>query len=139
MTAAFATACLALVLAADTPAFQTSSPVVNARRIYVAPMGQDHEAMRFRKLLSEGLVKQGFTIVVDQRDADATLATTLSTPVVEGHTRAYSEVALEDATGRRIWGGDFPTRKRWPSGADYVRKLADEIVSALHTATAGTR
>jgi len=116
------------------PQSSSPSPLAGVHNVHVKPAGQDHEAIRFRKLLSDELRKAGLQIAAEERDADAVLSSTLSTPVVDGHSRAYAEVELADQRGQRLWGGDFPSRRRWPSGADYVRKLAEEIASALKKA-----
>lgn len=128
--------CLLLAVAATGAAkTQAVASLAGIRSIYVEPMGQDHEAVRFRKLLSDELTKAGFTIVADADDgADAVLSSMLSTPVVDGHSRAYAEVELTRRNGPRVWGGDFPSRRRWPSGQDYVKKLAEEVAGALRTA-----
>lgn len=117
---------------------QSSVPLAGVQRVHVRPAGQDHEAIRFRKLLSDELRNVGLEIAADERDADAVLSSTLSTPVVDGHSRAYAEVELTDQRGQRLWGGDFPSRRRWPSGTDYVRKLAEEIAGALKKAVTPT-
>ncbi|MBI1874499.1 MAG: hypothetical protein HYS05_11540 [Acidobacteria bacterium] len=114
---------------------QTPSPIAPIQKIHVMPVGQDHEAVRFRKLLVDDLLKAGFAVVADERDADAILSGTLTTPVVDGHSRAYAEMELMDRNGRRVWGRNFPSRRRWPSGQDYVRKLAEEIAAAMKSAS----
>ncbi len=121
-----------LLTTAVLSAGQGAPPVTASGKIYVEPMGQDHEALRFRKLLSDGLSKAGLPIVKEAAEADLVLSSTLSTPVVSGDSRALASVALTNRQGQTIWDGEFPSSKRWPSGRDYVKRLAEEIVAALH-------
>lgn len=97
-------------------------------RIDVQPMGTDHEAMYFQKLLTDHLARSGY-----QPKQPLVLVTTLSTPVVGGETRAYATAEVRAADGREVWSDEFPKSDGWRQarGRDALRKLAEEIVSAV--------
>ena len=115
---------------ATTPADDTRQVT---RQVYVKPMGNDHEAVRFRKLMSDHLIKLGHAVTSDAATADLVLETTLSTPVVSGETRAYASAEVRNREGKIIWTGEFPASEGWvqTKARDAVRKLAEEIAAAL--------
>ena len=112
---------------------QSQPPAAVTRHVFVEPMGDDHEAFRFRKLLSDGLARNGFSIARERGEADVVLATTLSTPVVGGETRAYASADVRRHDGTVLWRAEFPDNDGWRQsrGRDAVTKLAEEIVAAL--------
>jgi len=106
----------------------------SARVIHVEPMGQDHEAFRFRKLIANHLAQRGFTIAADAGHADLILVTTLSTPVIGGETRAYASAELRRRDDSAVWAIDFPANDGWRQarGREATAKLAEEIAAAVH-------
>lgn len=104
------------------------------RVIHVEPMGQDHEAFRFRKLMADHLAQRGFTVAAEADRADLILVTTLSTPVVGGETRAYASAELRRRDGTAVWTSDFPANAGWRQarGRDATPRLAEEIAAAVH-------
>ena len=113
---------------------QAQPPTFAARVIHVEPMGQDHEAFRFRKLIADHLAQRGFTIAADAGRADLILVTTLSTPVIGGETRAFASAELRRRDGSAVWAVDFPANDGWRQarGREAIPKLAEEIAAAVH-------
>ena len=101
-------------------------------RIHAEPMGTDHEAVYFQKLLNDHLARGGYA-ASDRATQKLLLVTTLSTPVVGGETRAYATAELRAPDGRVLWSGEFPENDGWRQarGRDAIRKLAEEIVAAV--------
>jgi hypothetical protein len=112
---------------------QARPPAGVGRQVYIEPMGQDHEAVRFRKLMTDHLVRSGFSIASDAAGAELILSTTLSTPVVSGETRAYASAEVRTRDGNVSWTGDFPAREGWvqTKAREAVAKLAEEIARAV--------
>lgn len=107
-------------------------PAAPGIRIQVEPMGTDHEAVYFARLLRDQLARAGFQ-PSDLPKEHLRLVTTLSTPVVGGETRAYATAELRAADGRVLWSDEFPRSDGWRQarGRDALRKLAEEIVTAV--------
>lgn len=102
-------------------------------KVYVEPMGQDHEAFRFRKLISDHLARLGFTVASEAGAADLVLITTLSTPVIDGETQAYASVEVRGPDRKVLWTGEFPASEGWvqTKAREAVTKLAHEIAVAV--------
>lgn len=111
---------------------QTTPPELLSTPIFVEPMGTDHEAVYFRRLLTDHLRRAG-RATADTPTSQLVLATTLSTPVVSGETRAYATAELRAADGRVLWSSEFPANDGWRQarGRDALTKLAEEIATAL--------
>jgi hypothetical protein len=111
---------------------QPAPPGSIATQIFVEPMGTDHEAVYFRKLLSDHLRRAGLA-TADTPSSPLVLVTTLSTPVVGGETRAYATAELRAGDGRVQWSTEFPKSDGWRQarGRDALTKLAEEIATAV--------
>jgi hypothetical protein len=124
--------CMLVVLGLGAEQARLPQPASPGVRIHVEPMGTDHEAVYFAKLLSDHLGRAGYQ-PSEKTTEDLRLVTTLSTPVIGGETRAFATVELRAGDGRVLWSGEFPENDGWrqPRGRDALRKLAEEIVTAV--------
>ena len=111
---------------------QPTSSGASAPQIFVEAMGTDHEAVYFRKLLTDHLQRAGLA-TTDSQASPLVLVTTLSTPVVGGETRAYATAELRASDGRVQWSSEFPKSDGWRQarGRDALTKLAEEIATAV--------
>jgi hypothetical protein len=103
-----------------------------ATQIFVEPMGTDHEAVYFRRLLIDHLRRAGLA-TAETPTSPQVLVTTLSTPVVGGETRAYATAELRAPDGRVLWSGEFPKSDGWRQarGREALTKLAEEVAMAV--------
>src|ERR671911_3178457 len=98
---------IALALIALGSGRQPTLPGSIGTQIVAEPMGTDHEAVYFHKLLNDHLTRAGYA-GPDRPKERLVLVTTLSTPVVGGETRAYATAELRTSDGRVLWTDDFP-------------------------------
>lgn len=111
---------------------QLALPGSPPNQIFVEPMGTDHEAMYFRKLLNGHLTRAGYG-GLDAPGSPLVLMTRFSMPVIGGETRAFATAELRAADGRVLWSDEFPKSDGWRQarGRDALRKLAEEIAAAV--------
>jgi hypothetical protein len=104
------------------------------KKIYVGDMGDDVEAERFRLLVEEALVKEGFTVVGNVIGADAVLTGALSVRDYDDKSEARAFVRLLTPSGTRLWGRDFGHRRVVNpfSRKEPTKRRAAEIAEALH-------
>ena len=104
------------------------------RKIYVGDMGQDEEAERFRLLIEEALIKEGFTVVGTEEASDAVLTGALSVRDYDDKSEARAFVRLVTPAGARLWGRDFGHRRVVNpfSRKEPTKRRASEIAEALH-------
>ncbi len=113
---------------------RSSSPLPPVQKIYVGDMGADDEAERFRLLLEEQLLKQGFDIVSEPDKADAILTGALSVRVYDEKSEARATVRLTTQGGEVVWAKDFG-HKRFRvnpfSLQEPTRRRAEEVAETL--------
>jgi hypothetical protein len=104
------------------------------KKIFVGDMGEDAEAERFRLLVEEALVKEGFTVVGRAEAADAVLTGALSVRDYDDKSEARAFVRLFTPAGARLWGRDFGHRRAVNpfSRKEPTKRRAEEIAEALH-------
>ena len=104
------------------------------QKIYVGDMGADDEAERFRLLLEEQLLKNGFEVVADPDKADAVLTGALSVRVYDDKSEARAAVRLTTQEGDVLWAKDFG-HKRFRvnpfSLQEPTRRRAEEVAESL--------
>ncbi len=102
--------------------------------IYVGEMGKSDDSERFRLLLADYLLKQGFVIVDKAEDADAKLTGVLATQLESGTTQARVTAQLKSG-GRMLWGRDIGVRRdKFRIGFKYrdnVKLRAEDLAKAL--------
>ena len=119
---------------AATQSAEAPASLGQVKKIYVGEMGEDVEAERFRLLLEEALIKEGFAVVGTPEAADAVLTGALSVRDYDDKSEARAFVRLLTPAGARLWGRDFGHRRVVNpfSRKEPTRRRAEEIAEALH-------
>ena len=104
--------------------------LTEVRKIYVGSMGQTDEAARFRILLQGELTKEGFAVVENQADADATLSGVLTVRVYSDESLARATLSL-DSNGANLWTADFEPHAHFGRTSDTVKLRAEDVAKKL--------